>query len=298
MWSAGSWRNLAGWSCLFLAVVSAQSEITLYKKEGDEVVLNPGSGSVTGPITSIVWRDGPNIAIQWEEPDTDITYYRHFEDRGSLNISSGEMTIKGLTRDDSAVYTAEINNIKATPTRLTVIFPVPVPIVTKSCDDERTSCILTCEGNTTGVELVTYKWRSDDEELTTSSKEHRVEKENSSSTKEFSCELDNPVSRESSKPIPNPFTTANTPTTSTTQPEGNPKISTGLTVFICLLTAVVVLGLLHRWKAGMWFFQKASMPWEADFWRKPRRQPRDAAESNGTTARQEMGQGDEETAMT
>ncbi|XP_040888303.1 carcinoembryonic antigen-related cell adhesion molecule 1-like [Toxotes jaculatrix] len=286
MWLPVSLTVLAGWLCVFGAFVSAQSENIVYKKEGDEVVLKPGSISVPVPITSIIWRDGPNIASQWDNSDSEITNYRHFKGRVSLNISSGEMTIKGLTRSDTELYTPEINSLKAAPTRLIIISPVPVPTVTKACDDANTSCTLTCEGNTTAVELVTYIWKSDDKELTASSKEHHVTKEDSSSIKEFSCELKNPVSLESSKPIPNPFIT--------TPPEGGLKINAGLTVFICLLTVVVVVALIHRWKAGMWFFQKDSMPWEADFWRNHKKPRTNVPETNGTTVPQEQ-QEDEET---
>lgn len=43
------------------------------------------------------------------------------KERGSLNISNGEMTITGLTRGDSGLYTVEINGNAAGSTRLTVI---------------------------------------------------------------------------------------------------------------------------------------------------------------------------------
>lgn len=275
--------SIAGWLCVFLAVVSADSVTTLYKKVGDEVVLEPGTTSVT--ITSILWKDGPNIAVHWDGTETDR--YRQFEERGSLNTSSGAMTITGLTRNDSGLYTPEINSVVQSPILLIVISPVPKPTVSESCDDEKTSCTLTCDGDTTDAGPVTYRWKSGDS-VTALSQEQHITKDDSSSISEFVCELENPVSQESSQPVHNPLITA---------AEGKLNISTGVTVFICLLIAVVLLVVVHRCKAGMWFFQKASMPWEVDFWRKQERPPRDAAESNGTTA-QEMGQTDEETPMT
>lgn len=121
---------------------------------GDEVVLKPNAASVTGPITNIIWKEGPHIAMQWDGKDTDS--YRQFEGmlsrvwlhsvlittecfsfflrlvlaltpsmfvkvRGSLNISNGEMTITGLTRGDSGPYTVEINGGAAGSVLLTVI---------------------------------------------------------------------------------------------------------------------------------------------------------------------------------
>ncbi|XP_022621287.1 T-lymphocyte surface antigen Ly-9-like [Seriola dumerili] len=261
MWPTVCLTMLAGWSCLLLPVVSTQSEITLFKKEGDEVVLKPQS-SVNKPITSIVWKDGSNLAIQWEQTDPDITYFRHFRERCSLNTSSGEVTITGVTRDYNAVYTPSINEVQGTQIVLRVMSPVPVPTVTESCDDKMTSCTLTCDGNITGVEEVTYEWKSDESKLEISSKEHKVEKEKSQTMKELSCEMHNPVSRESSKPIPNPFIK---------KPKRGLNVNSGLIVFICLLTAVIMLAIVHRCKAGMWFFQKESLPHEADFWRKKER---------------------------
>lgn len=277
---------LTSWLCVLVAAVSADSEFKLYKKVGDDVILRPAPTS--GTVTNILWKDGSNIAIQWD--GTDVDRYRQFEERGRLNTSTGEMTITKLTENDSGLYTPEINNVVQSPIRLLVISPIPKPTVSKSCDDEKTSCTLTCDGDTKGAEPVTYRWRSGDMVLG-SSKEQHITKDNISSINEFSCELKNPVSEESSTPISNPFTITSD------SPAGKLNISTGVTVFICLLIAVLLLVAIHKCKAGMWFFQKASMPWEADFWRRHERPPRDAAESNGTSA-QEKGQIDEETPMT
>ncbi|XP_019968069.2 carcinoembryonic antigen-related cell adhesion molecule 1-like [Paralichthys olivaceus] len=278
------WQTVSVVAAL-LCLVPSQAEKILHKRLGDDVVLSPGPA--TAPITSVMWRVGLHIAVQWADSDSEVTYYRHFKERGSLNTSNGEMTIRGLYRDDSEVYTPEINSIKATPTRLIVIAPVPVPTVTTSCNVEMSSCTLTCEGNVTGVESVTYKWKSDDVQVAVSSKDHHVEKENSQSVKEFSCELENPVSQKSSQRITNPFITDPTP-------ERKLNISSGVTVFICLLLAVLLLTLVHRCRAGMWFFQKESMPWEADFWRKHKRPSIEAAGSNEAVA---PGGDNEETAL-
>ncbi|XP_035854515.1 carcinoembryonic antigen-related cell adhesion molecule 7-like isoform X2 [Sander lucioperca] len=273
---------LAAWLCVSLAVVSADSEIPLYKKVGDDVVLKPGTTS--GTITNIMWKHGPNIAIQWD--GTEFDYYL----RSRLNITNGEMTITGLTRTHSGLYTPEINDVTKNATHLIVIAPVPKPTVGKSnCGAEKTSCILTCEGNTTDAEPVTYRWKSDSD-VTSSSKEQLINKGNSSSIKEFRCELENPVSQMSSDPISNPFI-------SKPSPKEEPNVSKGLIVFVALLFVVLLLVGIHRCKAGMWFFQKESMPWQKDFWRKQRSRASRDAVSNGTTA-QEKGQKDEETPMT
>ncbi|KAM9334389.1 uncharacterized protein ABDE67_022115 [Symphorus nematophorus] len=285
-----SMMSVVGGLCVLLAAVSVGGENKLYKKVGDEVVLQPGITSA--PTSSIVWKQGSDIAMDWYQA-TGAEGFRQFKVRGRLNNKTGEMTITGLTRADSGLYKAEINDGSGPVTHLFVISPVPTPTaVLKTCDNPVTKCFLSCDGNTTDTEPFTYKWKADDTVLPDSSKEIHI-MENGSSIKEFSCELENPVSRESSQPIPSPFM----PEPDIPSPVEGLKISTGLTVFISLLTAVVLLVLIHKLKSGKWFFQKESMPWEADFWRKDERQPRDAAESNGA-ARQEKEQTDEETPMT
>lgn len=277
-----------GWVFVLLAA-AADSEVILNGKVGDKVVLKPNI-PVNGPIKEIVWTHNNNLAMQFESNSNDG--YRQFKIRGTLNPASGEMTITKLAREDSGSYKVEIDSATGSPIRLNVYSPVPKPDISQTCNGA--SCILTCNGNTVDAEPVTYAWRSGDRELEDKTKEKNITMENSSDMVEFTCEIENPVSRESSRAILNPLTAPDPPLTT------NVKVSTGLTVFISMLSAVVLLVLIHRWKAGSWFFQQESMPWEADFWSNKSSSEtveREAVESNGA-ARQEKGQSDEETPMT
>ncbi|XP_072249236.1 uncharacterized protein [Leuresthes tenuis] len=281
-------RLLAGWFCVVVvAAVAANSEVTIYREVGGEVALKPNAVSVTATTKNIEWREGDDRAIEWDEGD--LIRYRQFKERGELNISTGVMTIKGLIRNDSGVYTPEIEGKVGIPIRLSVISAVPVPTIKKSCEEEKGTCELTCDGDTTEAGPVTYKWKLDNKDKADiSEKQYTFQRsQDISSIKEFSCELENPVSQRSSVPISNPFFT---------EPERNLSISTGVTVFICLLLPVLLLALFHRYKTGMWFFEKSSMPWEADFWRRNERLQGDGIESNGTSPRQRE-QPDEETPM-
>lgn len=263
----------------------ALPERIVYSKLGGVVSLTPGINA-TAIITGVTWKEGHNLAMNWD--GTELDAYRHFKERGHLNTTSGVMTIRGLLGNDSNVYTPEINKKVGTPIRLTVLPAVPVPTVTKSCDENLSSCELTCSADTTGAGPVTYKWKFDDQEEPDSSRKSVVTKVAAGSVKEFSCELENPVSRESSQPIPSPFIT----------PSEGLKISNGLIVFICLLGVVALVVVVHRLKAGVWFFEKGSMPWEADFWMKYESAPRDAAEANGTSAAAQQRPAEEETGLT
>ncbi|XP_061745309.1 carcinoembryonic antigen-related cell adhesion molecule 21-like [Nerophis ophidion] len=254
---------------------------TIFKKVGDEVVLRPNAAPED--VKSIVWYHGQNIAIEWDGQTTEV--YRQFKNRTRLNHANGELTITGLMQIDSGSYSAEINFDSTAPTNLTVLSPVPEPTIQKSCDAEMTECTLTCAGNTAGAEPVIYTWKFGESVKTNLSKDYKVQKD-SLGEGEISCQLQNPVSKNVSPSTPNPFHTGG---------EGM-KLNAGLTVFICLLTAVVLLVLLHKCRTGMWFFRKESNPWEADFWRKTERQREDALESNGRTSHQEKAQTEEEEA--
>ncbi|KAM9835900.1 uncharacterized protein ACBR49_019585 [Aulostomus maculatus] len=282
MWLLVITATLTG--CL---TVDADDVPELYRKTGAQVVLKPDLASVTGAIKSIMWKHGSDIAVQLE--GSDFVAFRQFKERGTLNNTTGELTITGLTPEDGGVYTPEINHITFSPTRLFVISSVPVPTVSASCDAEKTRCTLTCEGDVAGAEPVSYTWNLSDSSKTDSTKDYIVTKEESAGT--ISCTLKNPVSQESSQPIPSPFSPSES-----SESEGGLKINVGLTVFICLLMVLLVLVLVHRFTSGMWFYQKGSMPWEADFWRKQERQHADP-ELSSSAAAQEKAQEDEAAQM-
>lgn len=61
-------------SCFYFAVNGAT-----YKKLGDEAVLSPGS--MSNLITSITWKHGPDIAVEWYGQET--VAYREF--KGTFN---------------------------------------------------------------------------------------------------------------------------------------------------------------------------------------------------------------------
>ncbi|XP_067439568.1 uncharacterized protein [Thunnus thynnus] len=183
---------------LFWTAVRAREE-PLYGKIGDEAVLS--SDSEVNPITSIEWKHGADLAMEWYGGET--FSYRHFTDRGLLNTLTGELMITGLTPDDSGNYTVEINNILSSKTELLVISPVSKPTLSEWC--AMTYCVITCNGNTTGAEPVTYWWTSGDTTWS-STKEHKItmgEKELWLSW--FSCAFENPVSNIGSEKVFNPF---------------------------------------------------------------------------------------------
>lgn len=238
------------------ALLTPRSEQTVINRRiGDEVVLEPPAPPAS-VITRVRWKQNDHLAVEWDGKQTD--QFSHFKDRSYLNISTGELTIRDLTEKLSGDYVVWINGyLLSGSLTLKVISPVPKPNIAVSCNEEKTQCTLTCEGNVTAMDpKPTYTWKFNATEQKTPDNIFEITPE--TSAYEFICELENLVSRESSQPIQDPFTQAEA---------GGLKINTGLVVFASLLAIVVGVALLHRVKSGMWFYQKDSMPWEADFWK-------------------------------
>ncbi|XP_047432880.1 CD48 antigen-like isoform X3 [Mugil cephalus] len=186
-------------SIILLPLTTVQA--VTYKKPGDTVVLSPGSVGAT--ITSITWKYDSNLAAEWYGGDA-IDFYRDFKGRCQLNTGTGELIIPKLTLKDSGSYTPEINNRVLATTEIKIIYDVPKPTISMSCDDKKTHCVLTCKGNTTDSGPVTYTWWSGDV-VKSKTKEFKITKKNKEAS--FVCTVKNPVNSESSKAVANPLTT-------------------------------------------------------------------------------------------
>ncbi|XP_067358180.1 carcinoembryonic antigen-related cell adhesion molecule 1-like isoform X1 [Channa argus] len=217
-----------------LSLRTVKSDEPVYSAVGDEVVLKPGP--VQGPITDITWKHGKDIAIEWYQGPVDG--YRQFKERGSLNVTTGALTITGLTPGESGSYTAEINDKVTGTTQLLVISRVSKPTVSSQCDADH--CVFTCESNDTTAEPVTYSWMAEDK-LLNSSNELRITKDESE--KQFHCELRNPVSTEMSELVHNPFRTWKW---------YYDVLIYGSTLLICGLIGFIILILYKRKKRKEW----------------------------------------------
>ncbi|KAM4537787.1 lymphocyte function-associated antigen 3-like isoform 2-T2 [Fundulus diaphanus] len=271
----------AAWFVVLLVACEAADE-TIYAKLGDEVTLKPKPGSVTNATKSITWKVGGDLAMELDEGF--LISYRHFKERGHLNNRTGEMTITGLTYEDTQVYTTEIDGAVINHNiHLHVISPVPVPTITSSCSLDASTCTLTCEGDTTRAGPVTFTWMFDSVVVPHDTDTYII-KEDSSAVKEFKCKMKNPVSEETSKTFFNLLEHDSV--------KSGPKISAGVTVFVILLVAVVLLALVHRLKTGEFFFNKSSYPWQGDFWRNTKGHI--PVDSNGSTSPPPKGQDEED----
>ncbi|XP_047432847.1 T-lymphocyte surface antigen Ly-9-like [Mugil cephalus] len=223
-------------------LISNTDNPDMYRKVGDSLVLSVSSKDAT--ITSIVWKHGSNGVVEWNRGEP--VYNKDFIGRCRLNSRTGELIISGLKPKDSGSYTVEINGDAIKTTKIKVISGVPTPTISMSCDDEKTHCVLTCEGDTTGVEQVTYTWKSGDV-VKSETKEFKITKDDTEPS--FTCELENPVSSERSREVLNPFISSpsSPPPPSSTSITGNRTLFIPILVLVLLILLVVVI-VLYRLK--------------------------------------------------
>ncbi|XP_076017984.1 titin-like isoform X2 [Genypterus blacodes] len=214
---------------------------TLTRKVGAEVTLHPGPPAGSKVIRSGEWAfTGASVSLLVVDWDADgVTVYERFKDRCELNRTTGVLMIKALTLKDSGMYKAEINNKGADSTHVSVLSPVPKPTVSESCNLAFTRCVLTCDGDTTHAEPVTYDWSSGDRASISSLKSLTITQEEHGDDGEFSCVVKNDVSEESSKRFANRFR----------RPDYNLSVLVGVGVFLSVAVLAVPV-FLHKRRAA------------------------------------------------
>ncbi|XP_041637366.1 carcinoembryonic antigen-related cell adhesion molecule 5-like [Cheilinus undulatus] len=178
--------------------MASEASDPIYKAIGGDAVLRPSPMDL--PIKSIEWKHNEDIAADWHGNKSKC--FGQFKGRCEVDTDTGALTIKGLKLNDSGIYTPEINYKVPFKIELSVISRVAKSSVKTSCNTEMTSCLLTCEGNTTNADPVVYKWFLDGKHGS-SYKEWNITKDTKGDR--FSCLMMNPVSNETSESIINPF---------------------------------------------------------------------------------------------
>ncbi|KAK6325430.1 hypothetical protein J4Q44_G00047720 [Coregonus suidteri] len=221
------------WLCLARTVVSED----LYHKVGGELVLKPDKSTVPGPNPSILWKHGKNKVAEWDKDFGGLDIYASFKGRTTLNQATGELRISDLTKTDSGVYSVEFNSKLLDKTyKLSVIKAVPKPTITSSCNSNKTSCTLTCEGDTTDAEPVTYSWKVGEGAWEVLDKQMNVFKSdtgNSNNGYKYICKLNNAVSGEGevSEPVEHVFGP---------EPSEVGAVVAGVVVVILVLVAIII----------------------------------------------------------
>uniref|UniRef100_A0A674BEJ1 Ig-like domain-containing protein n=1 Tax=Salmo trutta TaxID=8032 RepID=A0A674BEJ1_SALTR len=169
-------------------------------KVGGELLLTPDKSTVPDPITSILWKHGKNKVAEWDNDFGGLDIYAAFINRTALDQTTGELRISGLMKTDSGVYSVQFNSKLFDKTyKLSVIKAAPKPTITSSCNVNKTICTLTCEGDTTDAEPVTYSWKVGEGAWEVIGKQLIVFKSDtgkSTNSYKYVCKLNNSVSGE------------------------------------------------------------------------------------------------------
>ncbi|KAL1005608.1 hypothetical protein UPYG_G00061290 [Umbra pygmaea] len=215
----------------------------LNKKAGESLVLTPNK--VPTNIKSIIWKNGKDKVAE-RDKDFGLEIYGIYKDRTELDQTTGVLTINNLSIKDSGVYSVEINSklFEATFT-VSVFKAVPNPQITYSCNSDKTLCTLSCDGDTTDAEPVSYQWKKGQGDFQQSAKQLNVTKTEDSKTN-YTCQLKNAVSSATGIFDEDIF-----------GPDGW-WTNAWLIWFSLLILAIVIVVLLHRVITGVWFYQKDS----------------------------------------
>ncbi|XP_045061772.1 uncharacterized protein LOC121558582 [Coregonus clupeaformis] len=207
-------------------VNAAGPSTTRYVITNSNVIINPGIRG--GVLQEILWKHGENKAVEWATAV--ITTFREFKGKTSLNTTTGEITIRQLTKQLSGVYEAEClisGKIQTFQQRVEVIDPVSQPEVT--CELNGTMATLHCRAE---GPLVEYRWSWPDHQGEMWSQEQTGQHYNikSPESDSYSCEARNPVSEKTQTYNSNDCLAT-----------GNPYIYIGIGAGVLLLVSVVVV---------------------------------------------------------
>uniref|UniRef100_A0A669CBR2 Ig-like domain-containing protein n=1 Tax=Oreochromis niloticus TaxID=8128 RepID=A0A669CBR2_ORENI len=203
--SAGFWLL----AVLLLAATSFSQTVEKYFRVGDTLQLSPHS--VSGAITSIVWKYDKMLLAEWVKGSIDLTYYSKFKGRTTLNTDTGVLEIRDMTAADNAVYSVEINNqVQSQVYKTVAIEAVPQPEVEVqplTCSSASESCKLVCWGDISKAGPVEYFWKKDDgewEEFGRNTME-LINDEETKRVETFSCKIKNLFSEKESEAFSNVF---------------------------------------------------------------------------------------------
>nr|XP_046179936.1 cell wall protein IFF6-like isoform X2 [Oncorhynchus gorbuscha] len=170
--------------------VNAGPSTTRYVITNGNVIINPGIRG--GVLQEILWKHGVNKAVEWGTGR--IQEFQDFEGKTSLNTTTGEITIRQLTKQLSGVYEAECvigQKIQTFQQRVEVIDPVSQPEVT--CELNGTMATIHCSAE---GPLLEYRWSWPDHQGEMWSQEQNGQHYNIKSPESvsYTCEARNPVS--------------------------------------------------------------------------------------------------------
>ncbi|KAK5854326.1 hypothetical protein PBY51_015405 [Eleginops maclovinus] len=186
-------ENVLVFCLLFLASLRSASTEDMLFEEGGSVTLNLRPAP-SKPITVIEWKFNGITLAEWAKDVVELTYKRA---NTSLDITTGRLVVQKMTKTDQGEYSVEVNNrVQAEKYQVVFIKRVPKPSVLTqplSCSTEDEQCSLTCDGDTTEAEPVTYSWKTGAGEWKASGRSMTITKAEHGQVETFTCKMKNPL---------------------------------------------------------------------------------------------------------
>ncbi|XP_074803652.1 lymphocyte function-associated antigen 3 [Natator depressus] len=141
-----------------LVCTRSQDQESVFAIVGEEFTFSP---KFKGAIHEVTWMKRKNKVAEWEGGGLP-TYFSSFEERGQLDTSSGNLTIKKLNLRDAAEYEAQVvtddNQLQYTKFVFEVLDPPPPSVLNCSVTNGqiRISCAIHFSKD------VRYSWYRDD----------------------------------------------------------------------------------------------------------------------------------------
>uniref|UniRef100_A0AAY4ETZ2 Ig-like domain-containing protein n=1 Tax=Denticeps clupeoides TaxID=299321 RepID=A0AAY4ETZ2_9TELE len=130
--------------------------------------------------------------VEWDKMRQEISESPQFKNRTRLNTETGEVTVTGVTKADSGLYTAEFSiggQIKTFTQQVRVIDPVCNTSI--SCNKTGSTVTLVCEAD---GHLLSYNWTGPGLQNPENRSQIQISRENLGSN--YTCVVKNPVSEE------------------------------------------------------------------------------------------------------
>ncbi|XP_068127025.1 uncharacterized protein [Hyperolius riggenbachi] len=179
---------------LLITVYRAQSADVIYRQVGSDVTLE---SRYSGRPTEINWKVNGDKLVDLELIPALPPVFYHLRDRATIDVTgrtTGFVTIKNLTKEDSKLYKSEAlvdNRFQETDIRLIVRDRVSKPTIPQCTTEGK--LIVSCETSTPDV---TYKWLA--RNGTTLSREQTYTPGRETEEVILICIVDNKVSHDSS----------------------------------------------------------------------------------------------------
>ncbi|XP_041645958.1 SLAM family member 5-like [Cheilinus undulatus] len=195
-----------------LSVSLAQNE-TVYFKEGGDLTLEP---RFPDRIVNILWKLKGDLVAEWIEKIVPLEYYGRFKGRTDLDIKTGKLVMRDLTKEDEGLFTLELNS-KVQPQRyiskaIKEVLKPQIWMQPVACSpDKHSQCALSCEGDTADAGPVTFSWMEGDKQSQNKENIIQITKADSADVETYTCQMKNPVSKKESDAHKNPFFTGPPP---------------------------------------------------------------------------------------